>query len=456
MTTRSLDDWLIYISSTHPSSIEMGLDRVRSVYKSMQLRKRSKQTVVVSGTNGKGSTIALIEAGLLSHGCTVGSYTSPHIQFYNERVRINGQPVSDEELISAFEKIELFRGRIPLTYFEFGTLAALEILFSSDFDVVILEVGLGGRLDAVNVVDADLCIITSIGLDHTDWLGDSIDIIGREKAGILRENTLLIAGENLPESVFQQSGFLGCPVKVYRKDFGVERIDGSGRVFLDCVGKEREFFGAGPELRLPNNNVLISFQAISCLLDRLEPRVSFCYETTRKAFEEVIIPGRLERVAFSSVCRSGEVYLDVGHNPHAAVYLESFLKQKVAEGFYIQAVYSSLEDKDVKTVVDILSPVVDCWFVAPLEDERALNLVQLDTIVGRVAKNMLSFSSVFSALDSALLGNNYVESGKDYVDVPKSQAPSMNERLRNNGKVMTLVFGSFFMVEAAKNYFEKL
>lgn len=416
----------------------MGLARIRNVYETMSITGRStsvksKKIVVVSGTNGKGSTVALIEAGLLSMGATVGTYTSPHIRKYNERVKINGKPVSDDRLVKAFEEVERARAGVALTYFEFGTLAALDILFASDLDVVILEIGLGGRLDAVNIVDADLSIITSVALDHIDWLGDSLDVIGFEKAGILRENRCAILGENLPSTVSEHAESLSCKTLTVGKD--LERNE-QGILLKSKSGSVA--YSGFPAIRLPENNILIAFQALKRLSDDMSPQreLTFNYELLVDCFTKLKIEGRLEEQFHEKLSSRHRVFLDVGHNPHAAKYLLGVLTGLKTTGVRVNAVYSSLADKDVKSLVKILSPVVDDWFLAPLKDSRALNAAELESAVGEFTKNMLLFESLYEALQSALT------------------LCSDSANLKTES--ITLVFGSFFVIEAAKAYFEDL
>lgn len=427
LNTKSLSCWLDYIARTHPQDIDMGLDRVRRVFDAMQLETKARQVVVVAGTNGKGSTIAMLEAGLSCSGLTVGSYTSPHIQTYNERVKVNRCPVSDQRLVEAFANVDQARKTahenaneaIPLTYFEFGTLAAFDILFRQDLDVLLLEIGLGGRLDAVNIVDADLSIITSIALDHTDWLGESLDEIGREKAGILRPGVLALLGEHLPGSVYQRAHSIGAPVISVHQHF--DRTSSGMFLFEEEKAVPYSYF---PEMRLPENNILLALQALSVLGKRLGVPI-FNNEAINECFEALNLSGRLEKLS------GQDIYLDVGHNPHAAGYLHGFLCTQKQQGKTIHAVFSALADKDVSALVAILSPVVDCWFIAPMSEPRALDQKSLESAVGPQVKNMLSFDSIPEALHESLV-------------------------ISSKQSALTLVFGSFYVVEAAKNYFENL
>ena len=434
MTARSLSQWLDYISSTHPSEIEMGLDRVKSVFLKLPANHSQAKIVLVAGTNGKGSTIAMLEASLLVLGYKVGAYTSPHILAYNERIRVNAIDVIDSELISAFEAVELARETTALTYFEYGTLAALDILLAKDLDVILLEIGLGGRLDAVNIVDPDLCIITSVALDHTDWLGDTVEQIGSEKAGILRQKSLFIGGEQLPDSVHEKSKGLLCQSLICRNDFNVLRDDDQETVQLVHAG-QRIICRGFPDTRLPENNMLISLQATVCLFSLMNPGEVFtqsAYRQIKKTIEPVSIPGRLEHVLQTD---QHDVFLDVGHNPHAAVYLKDFLTQYADSGAAVQIVYSALLDKDVLGVLKHLSPVVNRCVLMQLDCDRAMPLQELAIL----------------ALESGL---ECIESFSDVNEAFRYALSYPQTFSQSQVRVVTLILGSFFMVEAAKRFLE--
>lgn len=434
MTNKSLAQWLEFISNTHTSEIEMGLDRIKSVYSSLSLEPLHAKIVLVAGTNGKGSTVAMIESGLLALGYKVGAYTSPHILSYNERVRINGLNVEDSALIQAFEHVEYVRGDTPLTYFEYGTLAAFDILFSVDLDVIVLEIGLGGRLDAVNIVDPDISIISSIGIDHSDWLGNTLEEIGAEKAGILRQGSLFIGGENLPSTILETSKSLSCRVLLCRNDFDIVLNDGIDTSISLKIDSEEQIFNGFPTISLPENNILISMQAITNIYSLLSGQNldQQKYASIVKAFNLLKLPGRLEKIELKN---GQEVYIDVGHNPHAAEFLKSFLLKKTLEGKKIQIVYSSLADKDVSGIMDILSPLVDRCILAPLKTDRAMTLDYLiDYADKSKMRNVLSFPTVEKAIEDAL-----------YYSL---------ESAKRNKPILTLIFGSFYIVEAAKRFFE--
>jgi dihydrofolate synthase/folylpolyglutamate synthase len=444
MTKRTLSDWLDYISATHPADIEMGLERVQRVYSSLNLGVGKRRVVLIAGTNGKGSTIAMIEASLQALGYRVGTYTSPHILEYNERVRIQGSPVSDQQLIDAFERVDACRADTPLTYFEFGTLAAFDILLSASLDVLLLEIGLGGRLDAVNVIEPDLSIITAIGLDHTEWLGNTLDQIGFEKAGILRPGKLFIAGETMPASVREHAQALSCPSLYCREDF--DQYSSTDVALSLKHGKQR--FRAFPQVRLPQNNILLALQAAAVLAELCEPGFSFdngAYQRCVTAIESLRVPGRLERMPCAQ-----ELYIDVGHNAHAAVYLKTFLMHHATQHKTIQLVYSSLRDKDVAEIAGVLAGCSHRWLLAPLENERAMTIADLASRVTAGIDNLKTHE------------HNLLSSAQDvHLSCYDSVAEAITAAIaystvagRKGERVLTLVFGSFYMVEAAKRFFD--
>lgn len=424
----NLDGWLAYISQSHPSEIELGLNRVKAVYQKMCFDSKPSKVVVVAGTNGKGSTIALSLAGLTAMGYRCGAYTSPHISKYNERVHLLGNDASDDSLVAAFESVEAARGDIPLTYFEFGTLAAFYILFNAGLDVVLLEIGLGGRLDAVNIIDADISVITSVDIDHVEWLGNDVEKIGTEKAGVLRQGKLFLAGEDLPESVFQRAEQLQCHNFIYKKDFYC-----LNNGFSLCNEQGREVvFNHFPELPLPDNNILLALQIVYLLTP------TFDDELICNALTKAKLTGRLERSS-----KHTNLYFDVGHNPHAARFLSTFVKKEKAKGYYVEVVYSALGDKDIEGVVRELAPDVDSWLIAPLNVDRAISLSNLEGIVSSFSSDIQSFDSIELALRTALSEQMALE--KDVL---------LDTNATGKSKLV-LVFGSFFTVEAAKKYLEE-
>ena len=355
--SKSLAEWLEYIERQHPKTIALGLERVRDVATRMRLTTPAARVITVGGTNGKGSTVAFIDAIARAAGWRVGTYTSPHLLRYNERVRIDGVALDDATLVAAFEAVEAARGEVPLTYFEYGTLAALRCFERAELDLAVLEVGLGGRLDAVNIVDADVAVITTVDLDHQDWLGNDREAIGREKAGIARAWHPLILGEDAPPaSILDHAYHIGASAVRAGCDFFFEPIDAMHWRWRE-VGCELEL--PQPRLAAPAQlrNAATAIAALRAL-DRPVPEAAFAH-----GIAEAFIPGRLQRFE-----RDGrEIVVDVAHNPQAARELAAWLRAEPPEGATL-AVFAALSDKDVAGVVSALDAQVDRWFLAGLAD----------------------------------------------------------------------------------------
>lgn len=347
----TLDDWLAFIEKSHPSEIELGLDRIRLVYERLGLKGKIPKVVTVAGTNGKGTTTHCLDAIARHHGLKTGLYTSPHLINYNERVSICGEPVTDQMLVEGFEDVQRAQRDIKLTYFEYGTLCALSIFAKNDLDLMILEVGLGGRLDAVNVVDPDIAAISSIGLDHCDWLGSSRDQIGIEKAGIIRPGIPVVCTErDLPDSVEKLFKITQSKVQQLDKDFGV-RVDGNDFDYFDNLSSECPRFE-----RLPigsfNTSNLAGAIRLAQLLD-----VSLQESTLRAAFSDIRLSGRQQIIS-----ESPWVMLDVGHNPDAMHSLAIKLqKTKTHKQGKTVAILGMLKDKDITSSIAELLPVIDEW-----------------------------------------------------------------------------------------------
>ncbi len=385
---QTLTDWLAFIEQQHPATIDMGLDRVRAVAQALGVVAPGKHTVVVGGTNGKGSTVAFIEAIGRAAGWKVGAYTSPHLLRYNERVRIDGQDVSDAALIGAFNAIEDARGDTTLTYFEYGTLAALHLLGQAGLDLAVLEVGLGGRLDAVNIVNADVAVITTVDIDHSDWLGDDREAIGVEKAGIIRGWKPVILGETDPPSSVLARAYL----------LGANAIRGGSDFFADVIDDQRwRWRDVGTRIELPMPALRGPIQlrnaasAIAALraLDRPLPRAAII-----EGVANARIAGRLQAFERDGV----EVLVDVGHNPQAARELATALKARRAAGRTV-AVFAALQDKDAPGVVDALAGQVDAWHLAGLEGPRAQTADALRT---RLAATAAAAGTVHATVEDAL------------------------------------------------------
>ncbi|MCX7512493.1 bifunctional tetrahydrofolate synthase/dihydrofolate synthase [Frateuria sp. STR12] len=362
---RTLAEWLAYQEGVNPHSIELGLERVNKVWQRMGAPAPARRVITVGGTNGKGSTVALLEAMLKAAGQRVGCYTSPHLLRYNERVRIDGSEAGDDALVAAFERIEAARGSgadaTPLTYFEYGTLAALDLFARADLDVAVLEVGLGGRLDAVNIIDADVVVITTIDMDHMDWLGNDRDSIGREKAGIARRDRPAIIGElDPPAGLLGALNACGAQVQCAGRDFLVER-HAQGWRWQHRDGTAFEL--PDPALAAPVQyaNAAAAIAALHALDTAGEPSTPIALgQAATDGLVAVRVPARLQ-----SLGGDPELVVDVGHNPQAARALADWLKlRRFAR---VHAVYGALADKDVAGVLAALGPRVDRWHLAGLD-----------------------------------------------------------------------------------------
>lgn len=373
MTRRSLQDWLDYLEQLHPTAIEMGLDRCHAVATTLGLTRPAAQVVTVTGTNGKGSTCAFIANMLAGQGKRVGVYSSPHLLRYNERVRINGDDATDESLREAFEAVERARGSVSLTYFEMGTLAAFWLFERERLDAVVLEVGLGGRLDAVNLIDADVAVVTNIGLDHAEWLGTTRESVAFEKAGIFRPARPAICGDTAPPDSMMNSAIQSAvPLFVRGRDFDLERA-------VDCwhwhgmtkAGHTLELKNL-PMLPLPLENAAVALQAFSLLETAWQP------EQLIEALRSTRVTGRLDRRLIRWGGKELSVLLDVAHNPHAAGYLARELgRHERAERRH--AVFGLLADKDLPGVIEEMLPVVASWAVGPLPTPRTRTAIELST-----------------------------------------------------------------------------
>lgn len=361
----SLADWLIYLESIHSKTIEMGLERVDQVRLKLELTPQFP-IIMVGGTNGKGSVCAMLESILHCAGYKVGCYTSPHLLQYNERVRIDKKEADDARLCQAFAQIEAARRdcQTSLTFFEFGTLAAVYLFMQARVDVAILEVGLGGRLDAVNIFDADCAIITSIDLDHMDYLGDTREKIGFEKAAILRRNRPAICAEaDVPGSVYQQVEKIGANFFRFTKEFGFSK-----------KGEQWDFQGpSGWRYSLPfpalrGEKQLQNASACLAALDTLHESLPVSMNEIRQGLIETVIPGRFQVVSTQPM-----IILDVAHNPAAAAVLSENLTATKPPG-YTYAVFSMLRDKDICGVIQELKNDIDFWLVSPIHSSRAASV----------------------------------------------------------------------------------
>lgn len=423
MTSRSLADWLAYLEQLHPTAIDMGLDRVRAVAARMAMTRPAPLVVTVTGTNGKGSTCAFIASLLNAQGLKIGSYSSPHLLRYNERVLLSGREASDAELCEAFAVVEAARGEISLTYFEMGTLAAFWLFERAGLDAVVLEVGLGGRLDAVNIVDADLAVITNIGLDHADWLGNSRESVAYEKAGILREGKPALCGDlDPPQPLLDHANSLNAPLLLRGRDFDLAMGAGDWHWRgVDAAGAPLELHGL-PLLTLPMENAALALQAYAMLGLPWDPA------RLARALLQTRVVGRLDSRQVLWNGRRIALLLDVGHNPHAAAFLAQRLEQRPVVGTR-RAVFGLLADKDLTGVLDALAPSISDWAVAPLPTPRTQSATQLAQALLERGASVSEYATIEQALDAQC-----------------ARAESVDE---------ILVFGSFYCVAAALEWLEQ-
>ena len=392
MTQRTLGEWLAYLEQLHPSAIDMGLARSQEVAARMGLGKPAPRVVTVTGTNGKGSTCAFVASLLRAQGLKVGVYNSPHLLRYNERVQLDGREATDAQLCEAFEAVEAGRGATTLTYFEMGTLAAFWLFQRSALDAVVLEVGLGGRLDTVNLVDADVALVTSIGVDHVEYLGDTRESVAFEKAGIFRPGAPALCGDlNPPQPLLDKARELGCPLFLRGRDFdlGVAEQFWQWRG-LDRRGQEVQLRDL-PLLDLPMENAALALQAYLLLgLPWEAGQIAAALRDTR-------VVGRLDRRQFNWQGKRLNLLLDVGHNPHAAQYLAHRLALRPVAGKRL-AVFGLLADKDLQGVLAPLSASVRHWAVAPLDTARTRPAVDLQAALQNLGAAVTSYGSVSEAL----------------------------------------------------------
>lgn len=419
------------METCHPSEIELGLERIRTVAERLGLLNRKSRTrvITVAGTNGKGTFVATLEALLLKAGSRVGSYTSPHVILYNERIRINGIESADALLCEAFEKIDRARAEISLTYFEFGTLAAFLLFAEAELDYWILEVGMGGRLDAVNILDPDISVITSISMDHENWLGSTRELIGAEKAGIIRKNGLVICCDEEPPSIIgQKVQELQAKVYFIHREFGY-RLNGDLSLFVSDESGRRYHFNEVSKPELPLPSVSAAVQAFRLLAgDLTQSILDVC-------LAQLKVAGRFQRVPVSD-CH--DILLDVAHNPAAMKYLAGKLEQLRNQGVdKIEVVVAMMRDKNMAESLGYLVPLVDNWYPAGFAQyPRAADTRTLADILlklGVSGEKIQCFSSTGEALAYCLA----IRTGKE------NEPPV---------KRVTLVTGSFYPVGEASRF----
>ena len=399
--SRSLEEWLALQEAVHPKSIDMGLARVAAVARRLGLERPAAVAITVAGTNGKGSTVAHLEALLLASGRTTGLFTSPHLIRYNERIRVNGVEVADPELIAAFERIEAARGATTLTFFEYNTLAALAIFARRRVEFALLEVGLGGRLDATNLVDADVAVLCSVGLDHRDYLGETVEQIGAEKAGIFRRARPAVLGTaSMPTSVYSAIERLGAVALVAERDFSWQVREG-GR--WSYRGLELTLADLPPPAlagTVQYRNAATSLAALEALsvvagaadpsrAVRLDARfVAAGLARVRLAGRFQVVPGPIEWI------------LDIAHNPPAAEVLAAELRVRPCAGRTL-AVVGILADKDAAAIAARLAPVVDRWILCTLPGPRGSRAAELAGRLGALAREPTLAASVREGCEAA-------------------------------------------------------
>ena len=416
----NLRGWLAWQEQSHPLSIDLGLERVAKVYRGLNPNGDKPITITVAGTNGKGSCIAYLESIYREQGYRVGAYTSPHILKYNERIKIGGIPVDDETICQAFQRIERIRDNTSLSYFEFGTLAALDIFSRANLDVQLLEVGLGGRLDAVNIVDPDAAIISSIGIDHTAWLGETREAIGYEKAGIFRPGVPAIVGDpSPPESLRQAAQGKNARLYMIGDDFGYYKRERTWQWHY----REKRVDDL-PEPALKGEHQYRNASSIIMAIMLLAGKLPINEQSIQKGLSNVRLPGRFQLIAGGI-----PVLLDVGHNPEAVKTLVEYVAQHFPNQ-RIHAIFSMMKDKDIAEVLRIMKPVVYRWFFAPLSNARAAPESLMQEIFSQQLMSNVSFGH-----------NGFV----DAFTAAKKQAGEND---------LLLVFGSFFLVSECLAEFE--
>lgn len=381
----SLSDWLTYLEALHPKDIELGLERVRQVYNRLDLNFSQTKVVLLAGTNGKGTSCHLMQQLLCAHGFNVGCYNSPHIHDYRERVTVNANWLSEQQHCDAFQAIEQARGDIALTYFEFGTLAAIYLLAQQSLDYILLEVGLGGRLDATNIVEPDLSIITTIDLDHQDWLGTNREVIGFEKAGIFRTQGKAVCGDlNPPDTVKQQALEKQLDIVWQQQDFCYQMEP----QYWSWQGKKNQFNHLNkPNMPIQNaSTVLAGLEQLGLELD---------VNLVNSCLMDFQLAGRWQKISSQP-----DVIIDVAHNPESIRFMQQQLKQYPHEGKKI-AVLGMLKDKDIKTVINTIKSDFDAWYLADINQPRGAKAIDLQSELTEFDK-VSCHQSIQQAYQSAL------------------------------------------------------
>lgn len=411
----TLADWLKWQENFHPRVIDLGLDRAKAVFQSLNPKGIKPLSIIVAGTNGKGSCIAFLEAIYLAQGYRVGAYTSPHILEYNERIKINGIAVSDQLICQTFSRINHARNNISLSYFEFGTLTALDIFWRSNLDVQLLEVGLGGRLDAVNIIDADITLITNIYIDHVNWLGETRDAIAYEKSGIFRPDVYAVIGDtDPPPALLKCAAKTNTPLLRINYDFNYTTTALCWDWISYRVKPCKYFSLPSPSLKGEHQyknaaTVLMAATQMADLLPVTELSIHQGLQSTK-------LNGRFQLI--DSII---PVLLDVAHNPQAVRELHTYLLHNFATK-KIYAIFSMMRDKDIMGVIEIIKPIIKHWFVPPLNNPRVSSESFMQECFYKAKLTNVSFGF------------------KDFVEAYTSA------QQKAKGECLILIFGSFFLV----------
>jgi len=430
-STRTLEQWIEYIQTLHFSEIELGLERVQSVYRRLYPKGLACKVISVAGTNGKGSTSELLSSIYHQSGYKVGKFTSPHLIEFGERYSLNGRNANEAQLLSAFEKIEAARGDVPITFFEFSALLAIELFSAEKVDVAVMEVGLGGRLDAVNIVDADVAIITSISIDHTAWLGNTVEVIAREKAGIARENKPCVVGiAETPKSIIEHCAQIGAQLNVVGQDFDYQTQEAEAEHWswssnaIEFTDLPLPFGQKGVQL----SNASLAIQAVKLLSKDLPIN----QDGIRKGLKEACILARCQVLSDQPL-----IVLDVAHNESSVCRLREFVERRLSKDVgadnreqasaKIYAVCGMLKDKEIAKSLSVLTPTVDQWFLADIDNERGASATQLQEQL------------TLACNDLSNINHPKVHCSTKIVDAYDAALKTLNKQ------DTLIVFGSFFV-----------
>jgi len=427
MRFKTLSEWLTWQESCHPSEIELGLDRVLAVYQRLVSLPIASKIITVAGTNGKGSSVCFLDSILRSAGYKVGTYTSPHLFNYNERIQIDGVAVSDQQLCDVFEKIDQTRKSAPdkeisITYFEFGTLAALLLLAEHDLDVAILEVGLGGRLDAVNIIDADIALITAIDIDHEAWLGSDKEKIAIEKSGIMREGKPAVCSDpNAPTSIAKSATNTNAHLYSLTTEFNYTLNETSWQ----WQGPSQNRYSL-PFLPIKGKHQYDNISGVLMVLDLLNQEYPVSQNQCREGILSSSIKGRLENIP-------GKIstIIDVAHNPHSTRALADYLTENTCSG-NTRIITAMMSDKNIHSIVKTLTDKCFSWYVTDLSIERAIRAIDLIEIISEVDSESQCFA---------------------YTSAKQAYQQAVNDSQEND---QIVIFGSFYLLQELQSEIDKI